>query len=75
MAILSCDTSDQPKLKGNWDDQCLRSRRNQGVARPFDVAAQRGLTPFVGREHELEQLQRTLEQVNAENGQIVAVRA
>jgi class 3 adenylate cyclase len=41
----------------------------------FDVAAQRGLTPFVGRERELEQLQRALEQANAGNGQIVAVMA
>jgi class 3 adenylate cyclase/predicted ATPase len=41
----------------------------------FDVAAQRGLTPFVGREHELEQLWHALEQTRAGRGQIVAVMA
>jgi predicted ATPase/class 3 adenylate cyclase len=41
----------------------------------FDLAAQRGLTKFVGRERELEQLQRALEQARAGNGQIVAVMA
>jgi class 3 adenylate cyclase len=41
----------------------------------FDVAAQRGLTPFVGRERDLEQIQRALEQARAGNGQIVAVIA
>src|ERR1700675_450684 len=41
----------------------------------FDVAAQRGLTPFVGRERELEQLQHALEQATGGYGQIVAVMA
>src|SRR5260221_9563663 len=41
----------------------------------FDIATQRGLTKFVGRERELEQLQRALEQASAGNGQIVAVIA
>jgi len=41
----------------------------------FDVAARRGLTRFVGREHELEQLQRALGQAMGGHGQMVAVVA
>jgi class 3 adenylate cyclase len=41
----------------------------------FELAARRGLTPFVGREHELEQMQRALEQAIGGHGQIVAVMA
>jgi class 3 adenylate cyclase len=41
----------------------------------FDVAAQRGLTPFVGRERELEQLQHALDAALAGHGQVVAVMA
>jgi predicted ATPase len=41
----------------------------------FDVAAKRGLTKFVGRERELEQLQSALGQVMDGRGQIVAVMA
>jgi hypothetical protein len=41
----------------------------------FDVAAQRGLTKFVGRERELEQLQRALDEAMTGHGQIVAVMA
>ena len=41
----------------------------------FDVAARRGLTKFVGRERELEQLQDALKQATDGHGQIVAVMA
>ena len=41
----------------------------------FDLAARRGLTKFVGRERELEQMQRALELAMSGNGQIVAVVA
>jgi len=41
----------------------------------FDLAARRGLTKFVGREHELEQMQRALELAMVGHGQIVAVVA
>ena len=41
----------------------------------FDLAARRGLTKFVGRECELEQMQRALELAMVEHGQIVAVVA
>jgi predicted ATPase/class 3 adenylate cyclase len=41
----------------------------------FELAARRGLTRFVGRERELEQMRRALEQSMAGNGQIVAVVA
>src|SRR6185295_1105675 len=39
----------------------------------LQVAARRGLTRFVGRQQELEQLQRVLEQAQAGHGQIVGV--
>src|SRR5439155_6441847 len=39
----------------------------------LQVAAQRGLTRFVGRRSELEQLRRALEQAKARHGQIVGV--
>jgi class 3 adenylate cyclase/predicted ATPase len=41
----------------------------------FDLAARRGLTKFVGRERELEQMQRALELAMSGHGQIVAVMA
>ena len=39
----------------------------------LQVAARRGLTRFVGRQNELEQMQRALEQAKAGHGQIVGV--
>ena len=45
-----------------------------GVARsPFEATAARGLTRFVGRDAELEQLQRALERSEAGEGQVVGV--
>jgi class 3 adenylate cyclase/predicted ATPase len=41
----------------------------------FDLAARRGLTKFVGRERDLEQLQGALKQATSGHGQIVAVMA
>src|SRR5580704_7493009 len=41
----------------------------------FDLAARRGLTKFVGRESELDQMQRALQLATAGNGRIVAVMA
>ena len=41
----------------------------------FDLDARRGLTKFVGRAHELEQMQRALELAMVGHGQIVAVVA
>ncbi len=41
----------------------------------FQLAARRGLTKFVGREHELEQMRRALELAMSGHGQIVAVMA
>jgi class 3 adenylate cyclase len=39
----------------------------------LQVAARRGLTRFVGRHHELEQMRRALEQAGAGHGQVVGV--
>jgi tetratricopeptide (TPR) repeat protein len=44
-----------------------------GVRRRLQAAAARGLTPFVGRQQELEALQQTLEQAQTGHGQVVAV--
>jgi hypothetical protein len=41
----------------------------------FQLALQRGLTKFIGREHELAQLRRALQLAIDRNGQIVAVMA
>jgi class 3 adenylate cyclase/predicted ATPase len=41
----------------------------------FELAARRGLTKFVGREHELEQMKRALELARSGRGQLVAVVA
>jgi class 3 adenylate cyclase len=41
----------------------------------FELSARRGLTKFVGRERELEQMQHALEQAIVGHGQIVAVMA
>jgi class 3 adenylate cyclase len=41
----------------------------------FDVAARRGLTRFVGREHELVQIRRVLELAMGGHGQLVAIVA
>src|SRR6516225_5525279 len=41
----------------------------------FDVAARRGLTRFVGREHELAQIRRALELAVGGHGQLVAIVA
>ncbi|HET7874555.1 MAG TPA: AAA family ATPase, partial [Methylomirabilota bacterium] len=47
--------------------------RSQRVRSRLQAAAARGLTPFVGREREVEQLQRALERAAAGHGQLVAV--
>jgi class 3 adenylate cyclase/tetratricopeptide (TPR) repeat protein len=43
------------------------------VRRRLQAAAVRGLTPFVGRQHELEALQQALAQTQAGHGQVVAL--
>jgi hypothetical protein len=43
------------------------------LRRRLQVAAARGLTPFVGRQHELEALQQALERAGAGQGQVVAL--
>jgi class 3 adenylate cyclase/tetratricopeptide (TPR) repeat protein len=43
------------------------------IRRRLQASAARGLTRFVGRQHELESLQQTLERAGAGHGQVVAV--
>src|SRR6516162_9290448 len=43
------------------------------IRRRLQVSAARGLTRFVGRQHELESLQQTLERAGAGHGQVVAI--
>jgi class 3 adenylate cyclase/ribosomal protein L40E len=77
-------------VEGYFELRALGPTELKGIAKPvevykviatgtsrghFDVAARRGLTKFVGREHELKQLRHALEQAIDGNGQIVAVMA
>jgi class 3 adenylate cyclase/predicted ATPase len=72
---------------GYFAFRLLGPARVKGASEPIDVyevtglgplrtrleaAARRGLTRFVGREHELAQMRRALEQVRAGHGQVVA---
>jgi adenylate/guanylate cyclase family protein/AAA ATPase-like protein len=82
-------TDDTRKLvEGYFALKALGAAEIKGMAEPLavyevlsvgplrtklQVAARRGLTRFVGRQSELEQLQRTLEQAKAGHGQIVGV--
>jgi predicted ATPase len=43
------------------------------LRRRLQATAARGLTPFVGRQHEMEALQQALAQVHARHGQVVAL--
>jgi hypothetical protein len=76
------------RTEGYFDFHALRTTRVKGVSEPvpiyevrgasplrtrFQVAARRGLIQFMGRRHELEQMQRALELVRDGQGQIVAV--
>ena len=86
--VVSEDT--RRLVEGYFELRALGPTELKGIAEPidvyevvatgalrghFDVAARRGLTKFVGRERELEQLQRALEQAMGGHGQIVAVMA
>jgi len=82
-------TEDTKKLvEGFFDRKALGAAEIKGVKAPLpvyevlgagplqtrlQVAARRGLTRFVGRHSELEQLQRALEQAQTGHGQIVGV--
>src|SRR5712691_1858881 len=74
--------------EGYFDFHALGTARVKGVSVPvplyevmgasplqtrFEVAARRGLVPFVGRRSEMEQIQRALELVTSGQGQVVAV--
>jgi predicted ATPase/class 3 adenylate cyclase len=76
------------RAEGYFDFHALGTARVKGVSEPvpiyevvgasplrtrFQVAARRGLVQFVGRRHELGQIQRALELVRDGQGQIVAV--
>ena len=64
----------QTQIKGVEEPLSVYEVLGAGPLRTrLQVAARRGLTRFVGRHSELEQLQRALEQVKAGHGQIVGV--
>jgi class 3 adenylate cyclase len=80
----------QRLVEGYFELRALGPTELKGIAEPidvyeviatgalrghFDVAARRGLTKFVGRERELDQLQNALTQATDGRGQIVAVMA
>jgi hypothetical protein len=77
-------------VEGYFELRTVGPTELKGIAEPIDVyevnptgalrghfalAARRGLTKFVGRERELEQLQRAVAQATEGHGQIVAVIA
>jgi predicted ATPase/class 3 adenylate cyclase len=77
-------------VEGYFELRALGPTELKGIAEPtniyeviaagalrghFDLAARRGLTKFVGRERDLEQIQRALAQATDGHGQIVAVMA
>ena len=77
-------------VEGYFELRSLGPTEIKGIARPlniyevvragplrthFEVSARRGLTKFVGREHEIDQMKRALELTLAGRGQIVAVVA
>ena len=77
-------------IEGYFEMHALGQRRVRGIGEPiyiyevigpgslrthFEVSARRGLTKFVGRERELQQLKQALELVMSGHGQLVAVVA
>jgi predicted ATPase len=61
---------------GGWLSRSTFTRDQRGPLRGhFDVAARRGLTKFVGREHELAHIRRALELAMGGHGQLVAIMA
>jgi class 3 adenylate cyclase/predicted ATPase len=64
------------RVKGVSDPVNVYEVTGTGALRGhFDVAARRGLTPFVGRQRELEQMTHALELATDGHGQVVAVMA
>jgi predicted ATPase/class 3 adenylate cyclase len=76
------------RTEGYFEFRTLGTARVKGVSEPvpiyevvrasplrtrFQVEARRGLVPFIGRGHELAQIQRALELARGSQGQIVAV--
>ena len=76
------------RSEGYFDFRALGTARVKGVSEPvplyevlgvsplrtrFQVATRRGLVPFVGRQHEMAQMQRALALVPEGQGQIVAI--
>jgi len=64
------------RIKGLEAPQRLFRLEGTGAASSrFDVARTRGLTSFVGRQHEMTMLEVALEQARAGNGQVVGISA
>jgi class 3 adenylate cyclase len=87
---ISVSEDTRKLVEGYFELSALGSMAIKGISEPtkvfevtglgtlrghFELAARRGLTRFVGRESELAQMRRALEQAMARHGQIVAVVA
>jgi len=71
---FSCEELGAHDLKGVSQPLMLYQVQGEGEAESrFDVSVQKGLTPLVGREEELELLQRRWERAKAREGQVVLV--
>ena len=69
-------TAEPVVVKGISESINVYAVRGLGPLRThFELAAQRGLTPFVGREYELLQMKRVLELVGESHGQLIALVA
>ena len=60
-------------VKGHAPVEAFEVLRARGRRARLDVAAERGLTPLVGREHELETLDDLFRELKAGRGQVVSV--
>jgi len=71
---FDCESLGELKVKGkSLPVVAYRAVRARPSRRRLDIAAEHGLTPFVGRERELNILSQYLEQATQEQGQIVFV--
>ena len=69
---VECESMGPVEVKGKSEPvRCYRAVREMATRSRLEVAASRGLTPFVGRNGELTQLRRSIEQVKQGAGQVV----
>ncbi len=64
----------QLSVKGKSESvPVYKALRERALRTRFEVSAERGFTPYVGRQHELDTLKRRLEQAKSGRGQVIFV--